>query len=75
MCPACMASAAVITGSLVSTGGITAFAVKILRGKRSEEEVADNDASGDHCSEITTENNPRTAIERRRQDGYDNNQR
>lgn len=33
MCPACMASAAVIAGSVVSTGGITAMVVKVLRVK------------------------------------------
>jgi hypothetical protein len=35
MCPACMASAALIGGSVVSTGGLTALAVKVLRSKKS----------------------------------------
>jgi hypothetical protein len=35
MCPACMASAAVMAGSVMSTGGIAALAVKIVRGKKS----------------------------------------
>lgn len=30
MCPACMASAAWIAGSVISAGGITALAAKIL---------------------------------------------
>jgi hypothetical protein len=33
MCPACMASAALMVGS-VSTGGIAALAVNIVRGKK-----------------------------------------
>jgi hypothetical protein len=32
MCPACMASAALMAGSVVSTGGIAALAVKVVRG-------------------------------------------
>jgi len=32
MCPACMASAALLAGSVVSTGGIAALAVKVVRG-------------------------------------------
>jgi hypothetical protein len=35
MCPACMASAAVMAGSVMSTGGIAALAVRIVRGKKS----------------------------------------
>ena len=35
MCPACMASAALMAGSVISTGGIAALAVKIVRGKKS----------------------------------------
>jgi hypothetical protein len=35
MCPACMASAALMAGSVMSTGGIAAFALKIVRGKKS----------------------------------------
>ena len=31
MCPACMASAALMAGSVVSTGGIAALAVKVVR--------------------------------------------
>ena len=35
MCPACMATAAVMAGSVMSTGGIAALALKIVRGKKS----------------------------------------
>ncbi len=34
MCPACMASAALMAGSVMSTGGIAAIAVRIVRGKK-----------------------------------------
>lgn len=36
MCPACMASAAVVAGSVMSSGGIAALAVKLVRGKKIE---------------------------------------
>jgi len=36
MCPACMASAGVVVGSVVSTGGLTALVAKILRKKKTE---------------------------------------
>ena len=36
MCPACVASAGVVVGSVVSTGGLTALVVKVLRKKKSE---------------------------------------
>jgi hypothetical protein len=38
MCPACMASAALMAGSVMSTGGIAALAVRIVRGKKSGQE-------------------------------------
>ncbi len=31
MCPGCAAMAAVVVGGVVSTGGLTALAVKVLR--------------------------------------------
>jgi hypothetical protein len=34
MCPACIASAGVVVGSAVSTGGLTALVVKVLRKKK-----------------------------------------
>ncbi len=33
MCPACMGSAALMVGSLVSTGGLTGLIVKIFHSK------------------------------------------
>ena len=36
MCPACVASAGVVLGSAVSTGGLTALLVKVLRRKKGE---------------------------------------
>lgn len=36
MCPACVASAGVVFGSAVSTGGFTALIVKVLRRKKVE---------------------------------------
>lgn len=37
MCPACIASAGVVVGSAVSTGGLTALVVKVLRKKKGEQ--------------------------------------
>lgn len=34
MCPACMASAALMVGSVISTGGLAALVVKIFRSKK-----------------------------------------
>ena len=36
MCPACVASAGVVLGSVVSTGGLTTLLVKVLRKKKGE---------------------------------------
>lgn len=36
MCPACIASAGVVVGSAVSTGGLTALFVRVLRKKKGE---------------------------------------
>jgi hypothetical protein len=36
MCPACIASATVVVGSAISTGGLTALAMKVLRRKKAE---------------------------------------
>jgi len=35
MCPACMASAAVVAGSVISTGGIAALVAKVVRSRKS----------------------------------------
>jgi len=34
MCPACVASAGMVVGSVVSTGGVTALVMKVLRKKK-----------------------------------------
>ena len=36
MCPACVASAGVVVGSMVSTSGLTALAAMVLRKKKNE---------------------------------------
>ncbi len=38
MCPFCLASASLMAGSVVSTGGLTALLVKILGKKQAPEE-------------------------------------
>lgn len=34
MCPACVASAGLVVGGVVSTGGVTAFIARLLRKKK-----------------------------------------
>ena len=36
MCPACFASAGLVVGSVISTGGLTALVAKVLRKKKVE---------------------------------------
>lgn len=36
MCPACVASAGVVVGSVLSTGGLTALVARVLRKKKVE---------------------------------------
>ncbi|HKT90239.1 MAG TPA: hypothetical protein VJQ59_17470 [Candidatus Sulfotelmatobacter sp.] len=36
MCPACLAAAGIVVGGVISTGGLTALAVKVLRKKKGE---------------------------------------
>ena len=36
MCPACVASAVVVMGSVLSTGGLTALVTRVLRKKKGE---------------------------------------
>jgi len=60
MCPACMANAVVLAGSVASTGGITALALKAFGARRR--------ASGENeILEIST-----SETERRNDDGYGN---
>jgi uncharacterized protein YfcZ (UPF0381/DUF406 family) len=39
MCPACMATVAMMVGSVVSTGGLTALVVKVFHSKNESEQV------------------------------------
>jgi len=36
MCPACIATAGIVAGSVVSTGGVTALVMKVLRRKKDQ---------------------------------------
>jgi hypothetical protein len=40
MCPACVASAGIVVGSVVSTGGVTALLAKLLRKKKTNDSKA-----------------------------------
>jgi len=40
MCPACIASAALVMGGVVSSGGVTALLVKVLRKKKGEKSIS-----------------------------------
>ena len=40
MCPACVASAGVVVGGVVSTGGLSALILKVLRKKNSEKSAS-----------------------------------
>jgi hypothetical protein len=40
MCPACMASAGMVVGGVVSSGGLTALVMKVFRKKKSEKSVS-----------------------------------
>jgi uncharacterized protein YoaH (UPF0181 family) len=37
MCPGCFASAGLVLGSVISTGGVTALVAKILRRKKTND--------------------------------------
>jgi len=62
MCPACFANAAVVAGSVMSTGGIAAFAVKLVRSNKrgaddskteteTETERNESERSSDHAND------------------------
>jgi hypothetical protein len=38
MCPACIANAVLVAGGVMSTGGITALAAKVVRSKKSRDD-------------------------------------
>lgn len=40
MCPACIASAAMVVGGVGSGGGLTALVMKVLRKKKGEKSVS-----------------------------------
>ncbi len=40
MCPACIASAALVIASVMSTGGLTALAAKLLHSKDNTERIS-----------------------------------
>ena len=61
MCPACISSAALVAGSVMSTGGIAALALKIGFGKK----------SGGNGKESGQTNNSNNVTERRNDDGND----
>jgi hypothetical protein len=42
MCPACVASAALMVSSVMSTGGVAALALKMVRGKKKVEPQDDS---------------------------------
>ena len=45
MCPACISSAALVAGSVMSTGGIAVLAVKMGLGKKNGKQPERNDNS------------------------------
>ena len=46
MCPACIASAALIAGSVVTTGGITALLAKTVGRKSGKTDLLNNSTEG-----------------------------
>jgi hypothetical protein len=59
MCPACMATAAVIAVKATSAGGLTALAVKMLRPKTKAEPIDLNPQTLGDCYEPTHNRIPR----------------
>lgn len=50
MCPACAASAAWVVGGVMSTGGVTALAVRILGNKKQNVTNDSENRSEDHVN-------------------------
>ena len=46
MCPACIASAALMVAGVMSTGGLTALAAKLLHSKNSAERLSSGEPKG-----------------------------
>jgi hypothetical protein len=42
MCPACMATAVLMAGGLMSSGGLAALLIKLSRSKQSERTISSN---------------------------------
>ena len=42
MCPACLASAVMVIGSVVTTGGVTAVLARMVRSTRRQKTVHEN---------------------------------
>jgi hypothetical protein len=48
MCPACVASAAWVVGGVVSTGGVSALAVRVLGNKKKRSQPDSVERSEEH---------------------------
>jgi hypothetical protein len=46
MCPACIASAALMVAGVMSTGGLTALAAKLLHSKNRAERLSSGEPKG-----------------------------
>jgi hypothetical protein len=62
MCPACIASAAWMAGSVMSTGGVAALAVKMVRKKSGSQENSKNETErrNDNGNNDSEQNRPST---------------
>jgi hypothetical protein len=61
MCPACIANAALVAGSVMSTGGIAALAAKMVASKKS--------VPNENSKKMTERRNDHVYIERGEDDG------
>jgi hypothetical protein len=51
MCPVCLATAAIIAGKAIGTGGLTALAVRTLPRKNSQTIIAKEESHDGHQSD------------------------
>jgi hypothetical protein len=61
MCPACIPSATVVIGAAMSTGGLTAYLVKIFRPKKNVRQADKKTAASQECiteTNLATERRP-----------------
>jgi hypothetical protein len=49
MCPACIPSATLVIGTAMSTGGLTAYLVKIFRPKKNVRQTDKKTAASQEC--------------------------